>query len=364
MPNDEPAKLTLASSIAARNEGQPKLLDLVRNTFRMLHNSKRTEEAYVGWIRRYLLFAKARHGDWIHPATLDNNDINAFLTMLAVERKGAASTQNQALSALLFLYSRVLKVKITIDAVRAKTPDRLPVVLSVSEVKTILNQIPEGPYRLIAGLLYGSGLRLMDACRLRMKDISFERKQIVVREGKGEKDRCVPLPQMIIPKLQAQMEFAKRQHESDLNSGAGWVWLPYALADKYPNAGRTLAWQYIFPANGISRDSHPRLPLEGETVDEHVTHNDLKQLRRHHVHESSVQKQVADAVGRTGIPKKITCHTFRHSFATHLLEAGKDIRTIQELLGHADISTTMIYTHVSTLGRSGVRSPLDSLYLH
>ena len=361
MQNDDAHELTVASSIAVKNKGQPKLLDEVRNRFRLLHSSKRTEEAYVGWIRRYLVHAKEQYGDWVHPKQLGNNDINAFLTMLAVDRKVASSTQNQALSALVFLYTKVLKMDIKIDAVRAKKSKRLPVIMTPSEIKRILMEIPDGVFRIIVGLLYGSGLRLMDACRLRVKDIDFERKQIIVREGKGDKDRCVPLPQKIIPKLKAQIERVANLHAADLESGAGWVWLPYALAGKFPEAGRTLAWQFVFPAPNISRDSHPRLPAEGESEFNHVTKNDLTQLRRHHIHENSVQKQVSDAVRRSGIRKKITCHTFRHSFATHLLEAGKDIRTIQELLGHADVSTTMIYTHVSTLGSSGVKSPLDSL---
>ena len=361
MQNDDAHELTVASSIADKNKGQPKLLDEVRNRFRLLHSSKRTEEAYVGWIRRYLVHAKEQYGDWVHPKQLGNNDINAFLTMLAVDRKVASSTQNQALSALVFLYTKVLKIDIKIDAVRAKKSERLPVIMTPSEIKRILMEIPDGVFRIMVGLLYGSGLRLMDACRLRVKDIDFERKQIIVREGKGDKDRCVPLPQKIIPKLKAQIERVANLHAEDLESGAGWVWLPYALAGKFPEAGRTLAWQFVFPAPNISRDSHPRLPAECESEINHVTKNDLTQLRRHHIHENSVQKQVTDAVRRSGIRKKITCHTFRHSFATHLLEAGKDIRTIQELLGHADVSTTMIYTHVSTLGSSGVKSPLDSL---
>ena len=216
MQNDDAHELTVASSIADKNKGQPKLLHEVRNRFRLLHSSKRTEEAYVGWIRRYLVHAKEHYGDWVHPKQLGNNDINAFLTMLAVDRKVASSTQNQALSALVFLYTKVLKIDIKIDAVRAKKSERLPVIMTPSEIKRILMEIPDGVFRIIVGLLYGSGLRLMDACRLRVKDIDFERKQIIVREGKGDKDRCVPLPQKIIPKLKAQIERVANLHAEDL----------------------------------------------------------------------------------------------------------------------------------------------------
>jgi integron integrase len=339
---------------------EPKLIDQVRRIARTLHVAKRTEEAYVGWISRYLIFHRDQRGMWVHPLELGSDDVNAFLSYLAVERRVAASTQNQALSALLFLYSKILKSEIKIDAIRAKRSSKLPVVLSTADVAKILDAVQPLPKRIMCSLMYGAGLRLMEACRLRIKDIDFVRKQILVREGKGDKDRAVPLPQRLVPELHRQIELVTRVHEQDLQAGAGWVWLPYALAVKWPNAGRELGWQYLFPAKNLSIDSHPRESLEG-VQDEHVAEGDLKQIRRHHVNENSVQAAVKAAVVRTGIDKNVTCHTFRHSFATHLLESGKDIRTIQELLGHADVSTTMIYTHVSRLGASGVESPLDRL---
>jgi integron integrase len=335
------------------------LLQQVRNLTRQLHMSIRTEQAYVQWIEDFLRYHRRRTGNWQHPSEMGSSDVNQFLTYLAVERKVAASTQNQALSALLFLYRRILNQEIKLDAARAKKPERLPVVLSVDEVRRILAAVPLGPMRLVAGLMYGSGLRLMEACRLRIKDIDFARHQIIVRDGKGEKDRAVPLPEKLESGLRRQLEFVKKQHAADLAVGAGWVWLPYALAEKYPHAGRSLAWQYLFPAQSLSTEPRPR--EAGETSEDSGGRDRDLQTRRHHVHETSVQKAVTAAVKRAGIEKHATCHSLRHSFATHLLEDGKDIRTIQELLGHADVSTTMIYTHVSTVGATGTRSPLDRL---
>ncbi len=332
----------------------PKLLDGVRDALRLRHYSIRTEEAYLRWITEFLKFHREKTGQWQHPSALASPAVNEFLTHLAVSRKVAASTQNQALSALLFLYKQVLQLEITFDAVRAKKPERLPVVLSIDEVRRVLCAIPEGPFRIMAGLMYGSGMRLMEACRLRVKDVDFERQQIMIRDGKGEKDRMVPLPKKLASHLTNQVEFVRQQHAIDLVMGAGWVWLPYAMNEKDHSAGRQLAWQYLFPANRLSRDPRPR-EADGDLRD------DSNQLRRHHVHDSSVQKGVTSAVRAAGINKRASCHALRHSFATHLLESGKDIRTIQELLGHTDVSTTMIYTHVSTLGVTGVQSPLDTL---
>jgi integron integrase len=339
---------------------QSKLIDQVRRIARTLHVAKRTEEAYVGWISRYLIHHRNLHGKWIHPLELGSTAVNEFLSHLAVERQVAASTQNQALSALLFLYVKVLKSEIKIDALRAKRSSKLPVVLSPAEVAKILDAIEPRPKRVMCCLMYGAGLRLMEACRLRIKDIDFDRKQIIVREGKGNKDRAVPLPQRLVADLKHQIELVKKLHEQDLQAGAGWVWLPYALAVKWPQAGKEIGWQYLFPARNLSYDSHPRESLEG-AEEEHVGDGDRQQLRRHHINENSVQAAVKSAVTRTGISKKVSCHTFRHSFATHLLESGKDIRTIQQLLGHSDVSTTMIYTHVSRNAASGVESPLDRL---
>jgi integron integrase len=333
---------------------QPKLLDRVRRELRLRHYAIRTEEAYVNWITEFLKFHRDRSGKWQHPSELGSEAVSDFLTELAVTRKVAASTQNQALSALVFLYKQVLEIDITFDAVRAKKPERLPVVLSVDEVRRMLGAMPDGPFKVMASLMYGAGLRLMEACRIRVKDVDFERKQITVRDGKGEKDRTVPLPQTLMADLEKQLEKVRQLHQDDLANGAGWVWLPYAMNRKDCSAGRQLAWQYLFPASRLSRDPRPR-EADGDLRD------DSHQIRRHHVHDSSVQKAVTAAVRKAGINKRAGCHALRHSFATHLLESGKDIRTIQDLLGHVDVKTTMIYTHVSTVGQSGVQSPLDVL---
>jgi integron integrase len=348
----------LSSHPAGQTPAKPAdspLLQQCRNLARTRYLSVRTERAYLKWIQDFLRYHRDQSGAWRHPNEMGSEEVNQFLTHLAVDRKVAASTQNQALSALLFLFRNVLKHDIQLDATRAKTRQRLPVVLSVDEVRRVLSEVPPGPMRLIAGLMYGAGLRLMEACRLRVKDLDFDRRQIIVRDGKGEKDRAVPLPGRLVEGLNRQLAFVRAQHQRDVASGAGWVWLPYALAEKYPAAGRSLSWQYVFPAQSLSTEPRPR------EADERPRRDEQPKLRRHHVHETSVQKAVAAAVRRAGITKKATCHTLRHSFATHLLEEGKDIRTIQQLLGHADLNTTMIYTHVSVVGATGVRSPLDRL---
>ena len=314
-----------------------KLLDQVRETLRSKHYSIRTEESYVDWITRYIRFHQLRH-----PRDLGLAEIEAFLTDLAVAGHVAASTQNQARSALLFLYREVLDIPLDAprDVVLAKVPQRLPTVLTKAEVQAVLRQLAE-PYRLMAQLLYGSGLRLMECIRLRVKDLDFGRHELTVRDGKGEKDRVTMLPERLTTPLQLQLQLVKRWHDSDLERGYGTVYLPFALERKYPNANREWGWQYLFPANRLSKD--PR----------------SDRLRRHHLDASGLQKGVKAAVKSAGISKPASCHTFRHSFATHLLEHGYDIRTVQELLGHADVRTTMIYTHVLNRGGRAVRSPLD-----
>ena len=325
------------------SSGPPKLLDRVRTRLRVLHYSIRTEEAYVGWIRRYILFHGKRH-----PADMGAAEVEAFLTALAVEGRVAASTQNQAMAALLFLYQHVLEIPLgSIDALRAKRPKRLPVVLSRDEVRSVLGRM-EGVHRLMAELMYGSGLRLLECCRLRVKDVDFQRRQIVVREGKGDKDRVVPLPGSVVERLQGQIEIVRHQHRADLAGGLGRVWLPTALAEKFPNADREPGWQFLFPSSRLSLD--PRAEPGSQPI-----------RRRHHIDENHIQKKVRGAVLAAGLTKRASCHTLRHSFATHLLEAGADIRTVQELLGHQDVSTTMLYTHVLQRGACGVVSPLDRL---
>jgi integron integrase len=314
-----------------------KLLDAVREAIRVRHYSRRTERAYVGWIRRFVIFHGRRH-----PGDMGQQEVASFLSHLAVVDGVSASTQNQALSALLFLYRHVLAIDLPWleNVVRAKRPARLPVVLDRRDVRSILAQMT-GISWLVAALLYGSGLRLLEALRLRIKDVDLGRRELVVRDGKGQQDRVTMLPGSLVAPLQEQLTVVREQHARDLAAGAGFVELPAALARKYPHAARDTAWQWVFPATRIYR------------------HPESRQRRRHHLHESVVQRNVRTAVRAAGIAKPATCHTFRHSFATHLLEDGYDIRTIQELLGHSDIATTMIYTHVLNRGGRGVKSPLD-----
>jgi len=316
------------------------LLESVRRAIMVRHYSIRTEQAYIHWIRRYIFFINKQH-----PITCGAKEVEDFLTWLAVDKKVATSTQNQALNALVFLYREVLKqpFEYQVDAIRSTKPKKIPVVLSRHEVKSVLAQLKDTHW-LMAALLYGSGLRLMECVRLRVKDLDFNYRAITVRSGKGNKDRVVVLDDHLIPFLQKHLDRVKLQHNADLNKGYGDVYLPEALSRKYPSAGRSWAWQYVFPSSRLSVD-----PYSGIT-------------RRHHIDESSLQKSVRAAVKKVGIAKPASCHTLRHSFATHLLEQGVDIRTVQEQLGHRDIKTTQIYTHILERGAGGVRSPLSAIF--
>jgi integron integrase len=327
------------SSAAPGRGGSPRLLDQVRAAVRLRHYSLRTEQAYVHWIRRFILFHGKRH-----PREMGPREVTRFLSHLATERHVAASTQNQALNALVFLYREVLELAMPDleDVVRARRPKRLPVVLEASEVQGLLAELA-GQHRPIAALLYGSGLRLLEALRLRAKEIDFARGELLVRDGKGQRDRVTMLPEALREPLRRQLEVARRLHLADLRAGFGAVWLPDALERKYPGAARDWRWQWVFPAQHRSRD--PRSGRE----------------RRHHLSPGAMQRAVKRAAARCGIAKSASCHTLRHSFATHLLERGHDIRTVQELLGHRSVATTMIYTHVLNRGGRGVSSPLDSI---
>jgi integron integrase len=318
---------------------RPRLLDQVHQAIRRRYYSRRTEEAYVHWIKRFIYFSGKRH-----PETLGETEVTAFLNHLAADRHVAAATQNQALSAILFLYREVLGKELGwLDGlVRASRPPRLPVVLTRAEAERLLAQLT-GTKWLIASLLYGSGLRVMECLRLRVKDVDLSYRQILVRDGKGEKDRVTMLPGKLVEPLRAHLGRVRLLHARDLREGYGEVNLPYALARKYPRAGREWCWQFVFPSRHRSAD-----PEDGV-------------MRRHHLYESVPQRAIKEAAAAAGIAKPVSCHTLRHSFATHLLEAGYDIRTVQELLGHSDVSTTMIYTHVLNRGGRGVASPLDRL---
>ncbi len=315
----------------------PKLLDQVVSRLRVKHYSLRTEKTYVDWIKRYIWFHGKRH-----PQEMGAPEVEAFLSHLAVERTVSASTQNQAKSALLFLYKEVLQIELPwLDKItQAKAPKRLPVVMTREEVQSVLARM-DGSVWLIASLLYGSGLRIMECLRLRVKDVDFARCEILVREGKGFKDRVTMLSSSLVQPLKQHLERVKALHDEDLAKGFGEVYMPMALEKKYPSAGKSWGWQYIFPSRNFSTD-----PRSGV-------------VRRHHADEKAIQRSMKKAVTAAGITKPATPHTLRHSFATHLLQSGYDIRTVQELLGHSDVSTTMIYTHVLNKGGKGVVSPLD-----
>jgi integron integrase len=338
-PASSSERITPGAADAPQSRQQPKLLDRVRHALRLRHRSPKTEKAYVGWIRRFIIFNEKRH-----PSEMGAAEIERFLSSLAVDGGVSASTQNQALAAILFLYRHVLGIELPWmgGIVRAKRPVRLPVVLTRQEVCTLLGEL-SGRERLMAVLLYGSGLRLLECVRLRIKDIDFEKREILVRGGKGDKDRVTMLPEAARQPLIRHLDMVRPRYELDLARGFGGATLPGAIGRKYPNAGREWAWQYVFPASRLCVD-----PAGGAQ-------------RRHHLDETVLQRAVKEAARRAEIAKSVSCHTLRHCFATHLLENGYDIRTVQELLGHRDVSTTMIYTHVLNRGRLGVRSPADGM---
>ncbi len=317
----------------------PTLISAMTERLQLRRASPRTIEAYTSWVRRFIRFHAGRH-----PRAMGDGEVTAFLSHLATTRHVASSTQNQALAALLYLYEHVLELPLGVmqNVVRAKRPHRVPTVLSRAEARAVLDAMA-GPSQMIAMILYGSGLRLMEACTLRLKDIDLQRGEIVVRGGKGGRDRLTMLPEVIVPAIEAQMARVRTLHRRDRAAGRGSVVLPDAFARKAPSAPFDIRWQWLFPATRIYQD-----PTSTRWV-------------RHHLHESVVQRAVARAAETAGIGKRVSCHTFRHSFATHLLEAGYDIRTVQELLGHRSVTTTMIYTHVLNRGGRGVRSPIDSL---
>ena len=330
--------MTVAPHPAARPVGEKKLLDLYSEALRNRHYSLRTEETYISWVRQFILFHNKRH-----PRDMGSAEINNFITHLVNQRTVAASTQNQAISAIMFLYRNVLHIDLDqalILPIRPTKPKRIPTVLSRDEAKRVITRM-EGIYKLMAQIMYGSGLRLMEVIRLRVKDIDFDNHQILVRDGKGENDRITPFPDVLFAPMRLHIHQVRIQHELDLTQGFGTVHLPYALERKYPTAHREFAWQYAFPATVISQD-----PITGKR-------------QRHHLAESNLQKAVKRAARLAKVDKPVTPHIFRHSFATHLLEAGYDIRTVQELLGHKDVKTTMIYTHVLNRGGLAVKSPLD-----
>lgn len=322
------------------SERAPKLLDQMRDAIRIRHYSIRTEEAYVHWTRAFIRFHGLRH-----PREMGAREVTAYLSHLVTERDVAAATQQQALSALLFLYRHVLEIDLPWldDLVRPKKPARLPTVLNLDEVSQLLNMVRRPEHALMARLLYGTGMRLMECLRLRVKDIDFVRCEIMIRDGKGAKDRVTVLPLSLVTALQLQLTAFRQLFDRDRAASRPGVYLPHALERKYPNAGATWAWFWVFPATGLSVD--PRSGIE----------------RRHHAHEKSLQRAMKAATLGAGIAKPVSVHTLRHSFATHLLQSGYDIRTVQELLGHADVSTTMIYTHVLNRGGRGVVSPADVL---
>lgn len=328
-------------SLGSQATKSPRLLDQVRDAVRRRNYSYRTEQAYVHWIKRFIYFSAKRH-----PMEVGAAEVTAFLNHLARDRDVAAATQNQALSALLFLYKDVLARPLPWldDLERARRPQRLPTVLSRDEVQRLLGAM-QGTKRLMAGLLYGAGLRLTECLKLRVKDVDFEYRQIVVRDGKGAKDRVTMLPQSTMEPLKRQLAVARALHEADVSAGVGQVELPHALARKYPRAPHQWGWKFVFPSHKLSAD-----PRSGV-------------VRRHHLYENYLTRGVKEAARAAGIHKPVSCHTLRHSFATHLLEAGYDIRTVQELLGHSSVETTMIYTHVTHKGGRGVTSPLDRVAL-
>lgn len=334
-PNTESA----AGSTGRAGPAKPRLLDEVRAELRARHYSPRTAKTYAGWIRRFILFHDKRH-----PAEMGEREVSQFLTHLAIRKQVAPATQNQALSALLFLYRRVFRTSLPWleDVVRARPKKRIPVVMTRQEVRELLSHL-KGTQWLMSVLLYGSGLRLMECVRLRVKDVDFAGRQLFIRAGKGGKDRRGLLPDRVHRPLREHLERVRAQHSADLHRDRGWVELPNAIDRKYPNAGREWAWQWVFPATRF------------------YWHAETGRWRRHHYHQSALQRSVKVAVREAEIHKPVSCHTFRHSFATHMLEDGKDIRTVQELLGHTSVATTMIYTHVVNRGPLGARSPFDTL---